>query len=109
MNKSPLNYFEGNLTDEYYVIRPKLEDSQQVDANIRSGPMICFNGEPDLEKMMKSDFRNLARPDCALKFNWVFRWAWESWRIVVGNRIGKLYPTAVAIMNAGARGKGEDI
>lgn len=71
--------------------------------------MLCFDGEPDLEKIVKGDFRKLDRPDCALKFNLVFRWAWESWRMVVGKRIGAIYLDAMQIMNVGARDKGEQI
>lgn len=66
-----------------------------------------MNGEPDLERIVKGDFGRLERPDCALRFNEVFRWAWETWRLAVGNRIGDVYPIAVQIMNEGARSKGK--
>lgn len=112
LRKSQLNFYNGNLSDEYYVtgeVPNSLDftERQLVELKIRSGQLICLNGEPDLEKIVKGDFRKLDRPDCALKFNQVFRWAWESWRMVVGNRIGSIYPDAMEIMNVGARDKGE--
>lgn len=100
------------MTDEHYHFFGGTNDNddtqhtEMIEYKIRSGPMICFNGEPDLDKMMKGDFRRFERPDCALKFDWIFRWAWESWRLVVGKRIGQIYPAAVKIMNSGAIGKG---
>lgn len=66
----------------------------------------CFNGEPDLERIMQGDFSELDNGDCALKFNEIFRWAWESWRLAVGNKIGEIYPTLVQYMNFGAKKNG---
>lgn len=68
---------------------------------------MCFNGEPDLERIMQGDFSLLSNGDCFLKFNDIFRWAWESWRLAVGNKIGDLYPTLVQYMNFGAKNSGK--
>lgn len=67
----------------------------------------CFSGEPDLERIMQGDFSLLTNDDCLLNFNDIFRWVWESWRLVVGTEIGKLYPTLVQYMNFGARNSGK--
>lgn len=67
----------------------------------------CFNGEPDLERIMHGDFAMLNNGNCVLKYNEVFRWAWESWRLAVGNKIGEVYPTLVQYMNIGARKNGK--
>lgn len=74
---------------------------------IRSQSMICLDGELDMNRIMSGDFSALRRSDCAFRFNDVFRWAWESWRAAVGNRIGQNYPYAVQLMNIGARNNGE--
>ncbi|KAJ6636732.1 Angiotensin-converting enzyme [Pseudolycoriella hygida] len=66
----------------------------------------CFSGEPDLERIMQGDFSKLDNGNCVLKFNEIFRWAWESWRLAVGNKIGDLYPTLVQYMNFGAKNNG---
>lgn len=67
----------------------------------------CFSGEPDLERIMQGDFSRLTNGNCALKFNDIFRWAWESWRLAVGTEIGKIYPTLVQYMNFGAKRSGK--
>lgn len=67
----------------------------------------CFDGEPDLERIMQGDFTKLSNGDCTLKFNEIFRWAWESWRLAVGNKIGNIYPTLVEYMNIGATNNGK--
>lgn len=81
-------YFDGDISNEY------------------SESFKCFNGEPDMEAIMQGDFSKLNNGDCVLKFNEVFRWAWESWRLVVGNKIGEIYPTLVKYMNFGAKSNG---
>lgn len=70
------------------------------------GSFICFNGEPDLERLMEGEFAQLGNGNCNLRFNDIFRWAWESWRLVAGNKIGEIYPTVVQYMNAGAENNG---
>lgn len=77
--------------------------------NEHSDSFKCFDGEPDLERIMQGDFSALNHGDCALKFNEIFRWAWESWRLAVGNEIGKIYPTLVQYMNYGAKRNGNFI
>lgn len=77
-----------------------------IEEKIHTGPMMCFNGEPDLERIMKGDFSVFQRNDCALRLNEMFRWAWESWRLAVGPSIHEIYPKAVQIMNIGARNNG---
>ncbi|XP_059612587.1 angiotensin-converting enzyme-like [Phlebotomus argentipes] len=61
----------------------------------------CFDGEPDLERVMTGDFSVLGcqptRPEI------IYHWAWEAWRMAVGVSIGNIYPSAVALMNRGAR------
>ncbi len=70
----------------------------------------CFDGEPDLERIMQGDFSTLNNNgDCVLQFNVIFRWAWESWRLAVGNKIGTIYPTLVQYMNIGAEKNGKKI
>lgn len=78
-----------------------------MEEKIRAGPMICFDSEPELDRIMSGDFSSFHRDDCELRFNEVFRWAWESWRLAVGVEIGTLYPIAVEIMNIGARNGGK--
>lgn len=67
----------------------------------------CFDGEPDLERIMQGDFAQLNDGNCVLKFNVIFRWAWESWRLAVGSKIGEIYPTLVQYMNFGAQKNGK--
>lgn len=69
--------------------------------------MMCFDSEPELDRIMSGDFSPFQRNDCLLRFNEVFRWAWESWRLAVGIEIGTLYPIAIEIMNIGARNGGK--
>ena len=104
-----LNYFSGNVSDDYYIFGGSLRSGaeESIAKKILAGPMLCFDGEPDLERIMKGDFGILQRDDCALRFNEIFRWAWESWRMAVGTRIGDVYPTAVQLMNLGASNNGE--
>lgn len=74
---------------------------------IRSQSMTCLDGESDLNRIMSGDFSALQRSDCAFRFTEVFRWAWESWRAAVGNRIAEIYPYAIQLMNSGARSNGD--
>lgn len=78
-------------------------------SNYYSDAFKCFNGEPDLERIMQGDFSALNDGDCTPKFNEIFRWAWESWRLAVGNKIGEIYPTLVQYMNFGAKKNGNCI
>ncbi|XP_037024274.1 angiotensin-converting enzyme-like [Bradysia coprophila] len=71
-----------------------------------SGSFKCYDGEPDLERIMQGDFAILNDGDCVLDFSIIFRWVWESWRLAVGNKIGEIYPTLVQYMNFGARRSG---
>lgn len=109
----PLNYFTGHiLSDEYYVHGADDNEENylltlnQLEAKIKSGPFICLDGEQDLEKIMNGEFSPLRRTDCSLRFNEIFRWAWEGWRLAVGTRIGSIYPKAIHVMNIGAKQNG---
>lgn len=82
-------------------------DHKFIDNKIRSGPFNCFDGETDFDSIMKGDFSPFQRNnDCTFRFNEVFRWVWESWRLAVGPTIGELYPNAIKIMNIGAQNNG---
>lgn len=74
---------------------------------IRSGPLRCFEGENEMELIVGGDFKPFNRSDCMLRFDEVLRWAWESWRLAVGPKIGQIYPYAVSMMNVGAKNNGE--
>ncbi|GAB0093220.1 Angiotensin-converting enzyme [Sergentomyia squamirostris] len=66
---------------------------------------VCFDGEPDLERMMTGDFSLLG--EChPTKPEIIYQWAWEAWRMAVGVTIGEIYPTAVELMNRGAQHTG---
>lgn len=104
MQSSELRFFNGsNHTSEQTAKSPE----QSIENAIRTGPMICFDGETDFNRIMGGDFSALKRPDCAFRFDEVFRWTWESWRAAVGNGIGQIYPYAVQLMNTGARNNGD--
>lgn len=94
----------------YYVRagneQSKFHSNQEVSKAIRLGSMLCFDGELDLEKLMRADFTPLRRTDCSIHYNEIFRWAWESWRLAVGRQIGDTYPDAIKLMNVGARHNG---
>lgn len=110
MHPSELSFYNGgNISDKIDFDVTKSNDlSEEFIANaIRSQAMVCLDGETDLNRIMSGDFSALKRPDCAFRFNEVFRWAWESWRASVGNRIGQIYPYAIQLMNAGARSNGK--
>lgn len=112
MRPTELSFFNGgNVSDEFNFDVTKSNDlSEEFIANaIRSKSMICLDGESDLNRITSGDFSSLQRPDCAFRFNEVFRWAWESWRVAVGERIGQIYPYAIQLMNAGARSNGREV
>lgn len=110
MRPSKLRFFNGgNISDEFNFDATNSNDlSEEFIANaIRSQSMICLDGETDLNRIMSGDFSALKRPDCAFRFDEVFRWAWESWRAAVGNSVGRIYPYAIQLMNTGARNNGD--
>lgn len=112
MRPSELSFFNGaNVSDEldFKVTEPNDLSEEFIAKAIRSQSMICLDGESDLNRITSGDFSTLQRPDCAFRFNEVFRWAWESWRAAVGERIGQIYPYAIQVMNAGARANGNKI
>lgn len=78
-----------------------------MDGGFFTADMVCLGGEDEFEVLMHGDFTAFNRSDCALRFNEVFRWAWESWRAAVGNEIGTIYEKAIDIMNVGARTNGK--
>lgn len=108
--KSNLNFFNGTVDRTYYAFSGQIQKNfttvESIESNIRLGPFLCFDGEPNLDRFMEADFTELNRPDCAIQFNEIFRWTWESWRMAVGVKIKPLYPKAVDIMNEGARNNG---
>jgi peptidyl-dipeptidase A len=65
---------------------------------------VCFDGEPDLQRIMTGDFSLLENgPINSVKNKEeILRWTWEAWRLAVGPTIATVYPEAVAIMNAAA-------
>ncbi|XP_055846747.1 angiotensin-converting enzyme-like [Episyrphus balteatus] len=108
---NPLNYFDGNVTDDYYIFRGLKDLSHfsqefEIDEKIRESEKFCLDIERDLEKIMAGNFSALHRLDCALPQDVIVRWAWESWRLAVGPEIGNSYPSAVYLMNAGAQNNG---
>lgn len=89
------------------VSKVTLQEDKKVEAELHSSDMICYGGEEEFERILSGDFTPFNRSDCALRFNEIFRWAWESWRIAVGTNIGSIYSKAIDIMNAGARANGK--
>lgn len=81
--------------------------SKKIEADFCPKDAVCFGGEEELELIMRGDFTAFNRSDCAMRFNEVFRWAWESWRAAVGNDIGSIYAKAIDIMNLGAKANGK--
>ena len=78
-----------------------------MDKRIRNnGEFICFNGEPDLERIMYGNFDSFDRNDCMLNSKEIFNWAWEAWRFAVGPPIASVYPEAIFLMNIGAINNG---
>jgi peptidyl-dipeptidase A len=64
----------------------------------------CFDGEPDLQRIMTGDFSLLENGPINRITNKeeILRWAWEAWRLAVGPTIATVYPEAVEIMNIAA-------
>lgn len=86
---------------------PEMEIS--VEHSLRSNEMVCLGGEEEFDRIMNGDFGAFNRSDCALRYNEIFRWAWESWRAAVGNQIGRTYRNAIDLMNIGARENGKNL
>ena len=63
----------------------------------------CFGIEPDLEDIMRGDFRVLEWDKCQLPTELILRWAWESWRAAISPAIAADYFQAINLMNEGAR------
>lgn len=85
------------------------QEDENMESGICSSDVICFGGEEEFEQIMRGDFTAFNRSDCALRFNEVFRWAWESWRAAVGNEIGQIYAKTIDVMNIGARANGKPV
>lgn len=104
-----LHFFDGNISKNYYVYgvsKITSQENDKVEGELRSDEMMCIGGEEEFERIMSGDFNAFNRSDCALRFNEIFRWAWESWRAAVGTKIGAIYTNAIKIMNAGAKANG---
>lgn len=104
-----LHFFDRNISKNYYVYgvsKITSQENDKVEGELRSDEMICIGGEEEFERIMSGDFNAFNRSDCALRFNEIFRWAWESWRAAVGTEIGAIYTNAIKIMNAGAKANG---
>lgn len=105
-----LQYYDGNIPLNYYIngastVTSQLDEDMKI--GFFSADMVCYGGEEEFEHFMRGDFTAFRRSDCALRFNEVFRWAWESWRAAVGNEIRRIYEKAIDIMNIGARANGK--
>lgn len=106
---SRLQFFDGSISRNYYVngvSKVTAQEDRKVEAELRSSDMVCYGGEEEFERIMSGDFTAFNRSDCALRFNEVFRWAWESWRSAVGTNIGTIYSKAMDVMNIGAKENG---
>uniref|UniRef100_A0AAG5D9B1 Angiotensin-converting enzyme n=1 Tax=Anopheles atroparvus TaxID=41427 RepID=A0AAG5D9B1_ANOAO len=66
--------------------------------------LVCFHGEPDLERIMTGE--GLDRVCSGQLHNEaILRWAWESWRMAVGPPMRQPYDRLLDLMNRGcARG-----
>lgn len=93
----------------YGVSKITAQEDRCVETELRSSEVMCIGGEEELDRIMSGDFNAFNRSDCALRFNEVFRWAWESWRAAVGTDIGSIYAKAINVMNAGAKANGRNI
>lgn len=92
------------------VTKIQPEDDKKVEQFLRSSDdMMCLGGEEEFDRIMSGDFSIFNRTDCALRFNEVFRWAWESWRTAVGTKIGQIYAKAIDVMNIGAKANGNSL
>lgn len=109
MTATKLRYHDSIIPPNYFVngvTKATSQEEKNVEADLCSANVVCFGGEEDFELIMRGDFAAFNRSDCALRFNEIFRWAWESWRAAVGNVIGTIYTKAIDIMNIGARANG---
>lgn len=88
------------------VSKITVQEDKKIEAELRSNGMMCFGGEEEFERIMSGDFTAFNRSDCALRFNEIFHWAWESWRAAVGTQIGRIYAKAIDLMNIGAKANG---
>lgn len=105
-----LNLYDGSISKNYYVngvSKISSHDDRKIEKVLRGNNMICLGGEDEFDRIMGGDFTAFNRSDCALRFNEIFHWAWESWRIAVGNKIGNIYGKAIDLMNIGARANGK--
>lgn len=100
-----MRLYNGHTSNEYYLNAAK-ENCRDVERILRSGEMICLGGEEELDRIMKGNFDAFNRSDCALRYNEIFRWSWETWHLAVGNKIGQTYGNTIALMNAGAKANG---
>lgn len=109
-HKTELCYYsEANTTDDNFMHSSSHQRKIDLVKHLRAGQMMCFDGESDLDRIMSGDFSLLNRSDCALRFNEIFHWAWESWRAAVGNKIGDIYPYAISLMNIGSKNNGKSL
>lgn len=108
-HKTNLRLFDGTISNDYYIsalTKTSSKDNLKIERQLRSDKMVCFDGEVDMDNIMNGDFSVMNRSDCALRFNEMFRWAWESWRMAVGPSIAQVYPNAFNVMNIGAEANG---
>ncbi|XP_031620875.1 angiotensin-converting enzyme-like isoform X2 [Contarinia nasturtii] len=104
-----LNLYDGSIQKNYYVngvSKITQQQDRKVERELRVNNMICLGGEEEFDRIMSGDFIAFNRSDCALRFNEIFRWAWESWRTAVGNKIGTIYGKTIDLMNIGAKANG---
>lgn len=104
-----LHLYDGTISRDYYVLgvsKIKSQADKMVETQLRSNSMVCLGGEEELSRIMSGDFSAFNRSDCALRFNEIFHWTWESWRAAVGTRIGLIYAKAIELMNMGAKANG---
>lgn len=106
-----LNLYDGIISRDYYVLgvsKITIQEDKKVEEALRSNDMMCLGGEEEFDRIMSGDFTAFNRSDCALRFNEIFHWAWESWRAAVGTRIGTIYNNAIDLMNIGAKSNGDE-
>ncbi|XP_055310478.1 angiotensin-converting enzyme-like [Sitodiplosis mosellana] len=104
-----LHFYDGTIAKDYYVhgvSKIPLKDDKKAEIDLRSSDMMCLGGEEEFDRIMSGDFTAFNRSDCALRFNEVFHWAWESWRTAVGTKIGTIYAKTIDLMNTGAKANG---
>ncbi|XP_026471680.1 angiotensin-converting enzyme-like [Ctenocephalides felis] len=78
--------------------------SSQLDFN----NYLCFNGEPDLQRLMTGKYWPMIYSGHLTvdQEERLLRWAWEAWRFAVGPPIRTKYPEFVKILNIGAHNNG---